>query len=432
LYGGLIGIHVRNATNVRISGNTVTKTFQTGITLDTTRDSTIFANELINSGARGIFLLDSDHGTITNNLVSKNTWGGIVLWNSGNSTVTKNTAVETNDGISLSRARSTTVADNILTDNYGEGVFLEDSEDTTVLGNSVIRNFFGISLSYSRNTTIMNNTVTMTQKDGIFLYDSYNNTISRNVVTGGGESGISLEDSVNNTISRNTVSNNRRSGVHLDSSGSNKISNNILLKNGFLVVGSHLRDYLQIEVDNNLGNRKPIIYWQHLTGGAIPNSVDQIILVNCTAVTVSNRTFSNTAVGVLAAYSADLSIHDNYFYDNSWYGVSLVKVEGSIVAWNEFIGNNPRGTSQAYDDGINNTFTNNYWNEWSNPDLNQDGIVDEPYQIDGGANSQDTSPLALPEENVGYRIPEYAIYTLVLLAAILAALGISIGRQRQT
>lgn len=46
-----------------------------------------------------------------------------------------------------------------------------------------------------------------------------------------------------------------------------------------------------------------------------------------------------------------------------------------------------------WDDGVNNTFRTNYWNEWITSDEDANGIVDTHYLIDGAVNNTDPSPL---------------------------------------
>ena len=60
------------------------------------------------------------------------------------------------------------------------------------------------------------------------------------------------------------------------------------------------------------------------------------------------------------------------------------------VMFNCFIGNNLFGQSQAYDDGQRNIFEYNYWDDWTSPDSNADGLVDYPYLI--GQNPNLTYP----------------------------------------
>ena len=60
------------------------------------------------------------------------------------------------------------------------------------------------------------------------------------------------------------------------------------------------------------------------------------------------------------------------------------------------------GTSQGYDNGSDNIYINNFWNEWTAPDSEPNGIVDLPYSLDGLIGNADDFPLASPSGPVGY------------------------------
>ena len=82
----------------------------------------------------------------------------------------------------------------------------------------------------------------------------------------------------------------------------------------------------------------------------------------------------------------------------------------NVVHHNDFVDNGRyMGMSQAYDAGSHNTWydvtTNegNYWSDWTEPDADEDGIVDIPYPIAGPASSHDPYPLTEP---VRYRPPD--------------------------
>ena len=63
------------------------------------------------------------------------------------------------------------------------------------------------------------------------------------------------------------------------------------------------------------------------------------------------------------------------------------------MSGNNFINNN-QGAIQAWDDGQFNNFSSNFWDDWTMPDSNQDGVVDEPYSIAENAKNQDVIPQA--------------------------------------
>ncbi|MFX0174402.1 MAG: hypothetical protein ACFE9L_21195, partial [Candidatus Hodarchaeota archaeon] len=82
------------------------------------------------------------------------------------------------------------------------------------------------------------------------------------------------------------------------------------------------------------------------------------------------------------------------------------------------------GTSQAYDEGENNTFDYNYWDDWITPDTNYDGIVDRPYPIAGPENNTDLHPRA-PTPPIRWNV----LFGLLLLGGIIVILGLVLVRQ---
>jgi hypothetical protein len=97
-----------------------------------------------------------------------------------------------------------------------------------------------------------------------------------------------------------------------------------------------------------------------------------------------------------------IQIYDNLICNNPGIGVSIYGGMYNRIWNNTFIGNNGSGI-QAYDIGANNWNTSgsphgygNYWDDWTTPDANSDGIVDNPYSIMGSAGAEDYYPLVSP------------------------------------
>ncbi len=92
------------------------------------------------------------------------------------------------------------------------------------------------------------------------------------------------------------------------------------------------------------------------------------------------------------------------------------------MKWNNFLGNNPGGGSQARDKGTNNVFTSNYWDDHDNTDRDGDGLADAPYAIEGNANNQDPSPLAVPaviETTTLPMVPEFQGFLIFIVIPFL-------------
>ncbi|MFX0052354.1 MAG: NosD domain-containing protein, partial [Candidatus Hermodarchaeota archaeon] len=188
-------------------------------------------------------------------------------------------------------------------------------------------------------------------------------------------------------ISANNIVNNGGTGLILENSGEVKI------------------------IDNNVTHN-------HDTG---------VKLLNCWNNNISDNNISNNAInGILLWESTNTTVATNVIALNHEYGVYLTRQAiGNIIERNDFIQNNLNGTSQAYDEGNHNVFAYNYWDDWTEPDTNYDGIIDHPYSIDGPKNNMDLHPRA--------RVPPIrlnVLFGLLLLGGIIVILGLRIVKQR--
>ena len=79
---------------------------------------------------------------------------------------------------------------------------------------------------------------------------------------------------------------------------------------------------------------------------------------------------------------------------------------------------------QGYNNGTNywgHKGRGNYWSDWTTPDNNHDGIVDNPYALDGDG-AQDNYPLVNPT------VPEFAT-SIIIILWIIATAGIFLYRK---
>jgi len=117
-------------------------------------------------------------------------------------------------------------------------------------------------------------------------------------------------------------------------------------------------------------------------------------IYSCTNITLTNNTISENYKGISLDSSQNCSIVFNLFKENSDYAIDDDSDIGvNYIYYNDFIDNNPGGSSQAYDYHTANiwykTTSNegNYWSDW---------IGTGPYYIDGSANAVDPYPLSDP------------------------------------
>jgi parallel beta-helix repeat protein len=293
------------------------------------------------------------------------------------------------------------------------------------------------------NGFIFNNTFYNQSETAIHLFASTHNTISNNSILGefteypphlghirrGKKLGLSqtvygilLDDSSSNLISNNKIEQ-LEYGIGTDRiSNYNIISNNTISKcsyAGYAPYHLWFHKFLKTNSENShnilsfnsfTNNQWGIglrgtnnTVWNNIVSGShigivlglyeyldwIPNWLD----VNST---ISHNVISNNPIGIKVDYSMNSTLLNNTIELSSSYGIVIESYSSNtVVKWNDFIDNDGQ-TSQAYDNGSGNTFAYNYWNEWISPDIDGDGIVDNPYSINGGAGTTDPYPMVPP------------------------------------
>ncbi|UCG00967.1 MAG: right-handed parallel beta-helix repeat-containing protein [Candidatus Heimdallarchaeota archaeon] len=343
---GITGISLRNVSSGYIVNNTIHNSIggnneRWGILLTESNNNTIFNNTFYN--IEFPFIINGNNNIISSNDYFDNVNG---IWIYGNNNEITNNSVQDAGG--------------------GPGIYVENSLNNSVTNNFIFNNFEGITNYYSDYNVITNNTVHGCNGLGIYIESSIHAVISNNTVYENGvDCGINIRGSSECIIRNNTVFKTPGDGIRIElgdgTSDSNVIERNTIYNN--TMNGIHL-DGL-----NNI-----------LTG---------------------NNIFDNDGRGINLGTSANYNnISSNNLADNYYYGLDCSFTSYNTISWNNFIGNGegnyPPNSPQALNEGSliegsMNVFAFNYWSEWTNPDIDVDNIVDNPYHMDGGG--QDSYPL---------------------------------------
>jgi len=293
-------------------------------------------------------------------------------------------------------------------DGTGTAIFLDHSNSTNIMNNKCSNGLsVGIKLSNSHNNFISNNICSGNGGYagengwfgvGISLTRSNHNLIQNNICnsnsadtfqyTGSG-CGIGLGYSTNNSVMNNTFSFNQGPGISCYAN-SNMFFNNTCNNNGgnylfFTTNGAVINGDLNI-IENNTFS-KNCYSGLKLTGHW--NRAENINFLN---------NFGHLDFGMgLVLSGSNNSILKNTIYRSDAYGINIERGSNNTICYNNLMNNNEDGI-QAKDDGSNSSWDDgfeagNYWSNWVSPDNNEDGIVDFPYFIDGGANARDYLPL---------------------------------------
>lgn len=400
------GIFLQNSENISLSSNFADSCSNYGIFLDRTVNSTVSGNTVTQSGISGIYLESSLNITASANVVNRSIG---VIWDYG-------------DGICLHNTSSSAILDNFLDKNRVVGIRLElFSSNNRVVNNTVFDNqdWEGIILlDNSNDNELVNNTVFNINNHGIMLEGSHNNILANNKAFGNSLAGFMLNYADNNKLVNNSAFDNDGHGIRLEYSNDNILSTNIATNNSdginllssnnnnilrnqaynSAAVGIHLRPASHNFVSNNTVDHSGAqgIYvgesgFNNISENRVTNTIFSGIVLHSSNnhILSQNIVSHNGAEGIVLERSDYNSILDNVISNNGDYGVSL-KIwwgEGpdpcfyNLVKWNTFIGH-PEGLSQAFDDGKENIFAYNYWDDWIQPDADTNGIVDHPYPID--------------------------------------------------
>ena len=325
------------------------------------------------SGMYGVFVASSMKIDLINNNCSNFLWG-ISIFSSNNNMIANNNCSNNSDGIFLKSSSSNTIMNNTCR-NKQAGIYLrEGSHNNEVFNNTCNSNIQdGIYFNNANSNNITRNNCS-SNPNGIRIYSSNNNRVSNNTCRSNSNYGIILQGCPNsNTVDNNTVDFNFV-GIRIEGSSYQKVVHNTLAKNTdtaiYIAQGSFnavSKNYLEL---NFYG-----ISWWNTLGNEIFNNI------------IRNSTH----------YGAD--------------AVHTASPPGKNTIWNNtLIGNNGATSTfdlshiQALDDStVNDWYViesphgyGNYWADWTTPDNNNDGIVDNYYSIDGGSGVKDIYPLTSP------------------------------------
>lgn len=363
------------------------------------------------------------------------TWNPITLTGTLTTDVTETIQIDS-DGITID-------GDGHTVTSTGNGIYLPYRTGVTIknleLNSTIIR------LYYSNNNILTSNTVSDSYT-GIWLSDSNNNILTNNTVSNVespyyGYAGFGLQKSGNNELTNNTISE-KYVGILLGwTSNNNTVTGNIFNLNypvGLAIDGGSSDTLVQ---NNSFLNNHQGINLYHTTGNNtivennISGSEHGIWLQNVSSYTIRGNNFSDNTYGTyLYHYSNSNTIINNNFSNNN-YGIYLSKGANENLIVENNISNNSYGIylSQGYSgilgpndnnivnnnfienatqafvyvgtySGTNNIFNldkptgGNYWNDWTSPDADNDGFVDEPYVFTG---DQDNLPHVNPIETSG-------------------------------
>jgi parallel beta-helix repeat protein len=318
-----------------------------------------------------------------------------------------------------------------LSSNHNNGLRLYSCEGTAVSGCTVSYNHMGIIVSFSGSTNLAENECSYNDY-GIFIDDSTACNLSSNALVECDVTiiGYSLEEWNTHVFDDGNTVNGKLVVYVKDQSGGSVPdgAGELILANcSDMVVEGHTFDSdgqtaLLMGHCSNLTfsgcmfqDNARGIFMQRCSGNAVVYSsfIDSglgVYAQYCTGNTFLCDSFVGGSVGIqLDNDSSGNEVRMNSFADNSEYAVMAQRQStGNVLHNNSFNGNNGASSSyssahaQCYDDCTGNEWSlgglGNYWSDWTSPDDDGDGIVDEPYGLAPTGNAYDDYPLTSAPE----------------------------------
>ena len=253
------------------------------------------------------------------------------------------------------------------TDDWA-AIRIEEKDHCIIRNNKIVNSFFGIYLQNADDILVENNEITGEAKNevnsgnGIHLWDCNRIKIKNNIVINHRD-GIYLEFVEHSQVIGNVSRGNIRYGLHFMFSNNDDYLENTFDNNG-TGVAVMFSEYIKMN-DNLFINN-----WGSASYG--------LLLKEIKTSELKKNTFKNNTIGIYSDGTLRANIESNDFIGNGWAMNILGSSSDNIIQKNNFISNT---FDLATNKGThNNTYSKNYWDEYTGYDLDRDGYGDVPYR----------------------------------------------------
>lgn len=271
--------------------------------------------------------------------------------------------------IHLYSVRGCRISGNRIVDSNA-AVFLEHSDDNVAMNNIVVRGY-----------------------DSITLYSASNNFIGNNIISDS-TIGISIRYSDNNSVTGNNISG-VMPAIELGGSTNIALAANTMSGGGVYISGWILEQWNTHSVDSsNVVNGRSVRYLKNVANGVAPADAGQVILANCTNMTIANQNVSEVGIGIELGFSSHNLIVNNTAWSHGSL-VSLYKSNNNTIRGN-FVTNGSRGAFLEYSDD-NTMVGNTFIGTWHAFEITESHRV----LIDGNSVSGSRSSAVMLSDSIG-------------------------------
>lgn len=170
----------------------------------------------------------------------------------------------------------------------------------------------------------------------------------------------------------------------------------------------------------NTGESFPCIFledskYSNIHGNLIKMGGYGLVLKNSDSNTINDNIIQENNVGIKLTFSKNNVINNNIIMNNGANGILIsFSSDDNILYLNNFLDNIQSNARDSCLNYWNYNSQGNFWDDYNNYDNDSDGVGDQPYEIDGGGNT-DNYPLGYfknqkPEAFIVSINPESSIY----------------------
>jgi parallel beta-helix repeat protein len=336
----LHGIYVDSGEYIDIRLNRIESNGH-GITLNNSRNSLVYQNELRNNVAAAVNSANSDEIIIHDNLIEDNEKDGI-FWSGGTGGEISKNRIYNNleNGIKVLNSSDVYVVENEAVNNTSNGIYAFGSINFYVEANKVkLNKGSGFNITGSEGMAFYNNEISSNTGAGLYIENSVGADIENNILSFNEEDGVYAVNVSTSFFSGNISRSNEAAGMRFEG-----LFDSTVIKSTVQANKSHgmvFENVSDIQIVNNRSR-------ENLSDGVYVDS-GTFILIDANRVTANGGNgiyFKNVAVstfnanifeesGNIGGYFenvSDMLVQNGYFVDNRAEGVKFVNINGAYIS----------------------------------------------------------------------------------------------------
>jgi len=212
------------------------------------------------------------------------------------------------------------------------GVYIS-SNDTSIFDNILTSNSKAMNMITSNNCNFFNNILFNNFFQDISIHESNSNSFKNNLMNN-----LLTYQCSQITIENNTFLDNSNSykGIEIRYSLDCYINNNSFLTDGIAINGNNRLHWTSHKIENNIVNNSPIYFMKNTNGGMVPSDAGQVILANCSDMTIQGLNLTNLGLAIQLGHSNNNNITNNFLSNNSG-GIILKWSLNNLITDNKII-----------------------------------------------------------------------------------------------